>query len=493
MTPAQRKIKGWRENPVQFVYDNFKVDLDKWQVEALQRLGGSFNPRRRFAMKACTGPGKSAVLAWIGWLRLACYGDKGKHPKGAALSGEGRDNLRDNLWSELSKWQQRSEFLKTAFKWTGERIAAVDHPETWFLAARSYAKDADTEAIGRSLSGLHGEFPFLLLDEIGGMPVTVGQKAAQIFTGGPLDALIAGAGNPTTTDGLLYHVCVTERDFWDVVTITADPDDPNRTPRVDIEHAREQIKLYGRENPWVMATILGLFPPSGINSLFGLDEVERAIGRQLKEQEYNFVEKRIGVDVALYGDDRTVLFPRQGLAAFPPIIMRSQEPADISARLINEKLNFGSEREFVDDTGGWGSGVISHFRMAGYSPHSVQAAGSASNEKMYNKRAEMWFRMRDWLRSGGCLPNTREIIAELTTTQYSMKNGKMLLEPKEIVKKRLGRSPDLADALSMTFALPDRPRNLPGITDKQGKARTEYDPIGLVANSSAVREYDPFA
>jgi hypothetical protein len=52
-----------------------------------------------------------------------------------------------------------------------------------------------------------------------------------------------------------------------VVSITADPDDPKRTPRVDIEWAREQIKLYGRENPWVMAYILGLFPPGSINAL----------------------------------------------------------------------------------------------------------------------------------------------------------------------------------------------------------------------------------
>jgi phage terminase large subunit len=476
MTPAQRRIKGWQENPCKFASDLFGITLDAWQEDALLKLSGlGFRPRRRLVLKACTGPGKSALLAIVGWHRLFCYGGIGQHPKGAALSGEGFKNLKDNLWAELIKWGSRSEIIKAAFTWNNERIAAIDHPETWFLSARSYAKDADAEAIGRSLSGLHSEFPFLLLDEIGDMPIAVGQKASQIFTGGVRDGLIAAAGNPTSTDGLLYHACVTEAALWDIITITADPDDPKRTPRVDIEHAREQIKLYGRDNPWLMATILGLFPPQGFNALFGIEEVERAMGKHLKENEYNFVEKRIGVDVALYGDDRTVLFPRQGLASFMPDVLRTQEPADISAKLILKRNAFESDQEFVDDTGGWGSGVISHYRAAGYSPFAVQAAGKAPDDRYHNMRAYMWFQMHEWLKAGGALPNVPELKAELTTPRYTMKNGKFLLEPKEEIKKRLGRSPDLAEALAQTFVLPDRPKNLYGHAQPMPRAITEYD------------------
>lgn len=463
MTDAQkraaRRIRGWRENPPQFAYDHFKVDMDPWQLEALRASGGStFNPRRRLSMKACTGPGKSAVLAWIGWYRLACYGFKGEHPKGAALSGEGRENLRDNLWAELSKWQQRSEYLKGAFTWTKERIYANDHAEDWFLAMRSYAKDATPETIGTALSGLHSKFPFLLLDEKGRMPVSVGQKAAQIFTGGVTDALIAGAGNPVSTSGLLYHVSQLERSLWTIITITADPNDPRRTTRVDLEHVNEMIRLYGRDNPWVMATILGEFPPGGLNKLISIEEVEKAQERTLDAKLYNFIQKRTGTDVALYGDDRTVIFKRQGLmGAHTPEIMRTQEPAEISARIITVKGDFAQEIDFIDDTGGWGSGVISHLRSTGQSPVGVQSAGKADDHKFYNKRAEMWFRIRDWLRAGGSLPKVAELNAELTVPEYTMKDGKLLMQPKELVKKVLGRSPDIADALSLTFALPDMP------------------------------------
>lgn len=474
-----RDLKRWAESPHQFAHEELKLNLDEWQVEGLKKIGGSPKPRRRIGFKACTGPGKTLELAVIGWLRLLCYGRSGQHPKGAALSGEGRDNLRDNLWSELFKVQQRSEKLKLMFKWGAERISSVHHPETWFLAARSYPKDANAEAIGHSLAGLHSPFPFFLLDEIGRMPPAVGQKASQIFTGGVIDGLIAGAGNPTSVDGLLYHICTTEAAFWDIITITADPNDPKRTPRVDKQHAEEQIKLYGRDNPWVMSTILGLFPPGSINALFSVDEVEKAQKVHLHESLYQFVEKRIGVDVALYGDDRTVMIPRQGLAVFSPeiVIMRTQEPEKISAKLIDLKLATGSDREFIDDTGGWGSGVISHYKLAGYNPVRVQAAGEATDKRFYNKRAEMWFRGREHVRAGGALPNLPEAVAEFTTTEYTMKDGKMLLIPKDMVKKKLLRSPDIADAFMQTFALPDNPRRMHRAVGgpQEGKAITESE------------------
>lgn len=173
-------------------------------------------------------------------------------------------------------------------------------PETWFLSARSYARDADSAAIGRALSGLHGQFPFVLLDETGDMPEAVGKTAQQIFTGNPTDALIAQAGNPTSTNGLLYATC--SAGGWNVITITADPDDPKRTPRVSVEHAREMIETYGRDNPWVMATILGLFPPSGFASLLGIEDVKAAMDRHYTEQDYDFAARILGIDVAREGD-----------------------------------------------------------------------------------------------------------------------------------------------------------------------------------------------
>ena len=440
---ASSVIREWRERPVKFVRDMFKVDPDEWQKDALESLGGPLTTRRRLAMRACTGPGKSAVLAWIGWHRLSCFASQGEHPKGAALSGEGRDNLSDNLWAELSKWRERSEFLKAAFTWNKERIYANDHPSTWFLSARSYAKDANEDAIGTSLSGLHSKFPFVLLDETGNMPVIVGKKASQIFTGNPTDALIASAGNPTSTAGLLYFICTTERGITHVITITADPDDPKRTPRVDIEHAREQIRLHGRDNPWVMATILGEFPPQGFNQLLSLEDVEAAMKLNYKEPDFIKIQKRLGVDVAREGDDRTVLFPRQGLVAFPPQVMRNADGPQIAARVALIRKEQDIEVEYFDTTGGHGWSAFDHLKATGHTPIPVNFSGEADEKTFYNKRAEMWWRMADWVKRGGSIPpGLTEIVPELTSATYTHKNGRFILEPKENIKTKIGRSPD---------------------------------------------------
>lgn len=476
---AASKIKEWRDNPVMFIRDQFKVEPDAWQADALMHMAGNKDWRKRLGMKSCTGAGKSSLLAWVGWYRLTCFAKVGEHPKGAAISGEGWDNLRDNLWAELAKWQSKSEFLMSAFQWTKEQIFAKEHPQTWFLSARSYPKDADSEAIGRSLSGLHSKFPFILLDEIGDMPLAVGQKAEQIFTGGVEDALIAAAGNPTSSSGLLYEICTKLRQSWEIVTITADPDDPKRTPRVDVEHAREQIKLYGRDNPWVMATILGEFPPSGFNTLLSVEEVEAAMSRRNDDIQHS--QKRLGVDCARFGDDRTVIFPRQGLMAYKPVEMRNARSNEIAARVLMAKAKWGSELEFIDDTGGYGSGVVDSMIQAGQGPVPVNFAGKATDPKYNNKRAEMWFRMSEWVKRGGCLPKMPELVKELTAPSYTFINGKFALEKKEQIKDRLGFSPDYADALALTFALDELPgtSQLDAVRSRfeRSQVRHEWNPL----------------
>lgn len=484
MTPAEQaveRIRRWRVDPVSFVVDNFCTEPDPWQHDALAAAGGPFNPKRKLCMKACTGPGKSAVLAWLGWHRLACFAAKGEHPKGAALSITG-DNLKDNLWAELSKWQSRSRFLQAAFTWTKEKIYANEHPETWFLSARSFAKDANAEAIGRALSGLHSKFPFVLLDETGDMPTAVGKAALQIFTGNPTDAAVIQAGNPTSTDGLLYESCVTAAASWRVITITADPGDPKRTPRVSVEHAQEMIDTYGRDNPWVMATILGLFPPAGFRSLLGIEDVEAAMNRHLRDDQYEFAARVLGVDVAREGDDSSVIFPRQGLAAFPPIVMRNVDSLHGAGQVMRKQDDWQADGVFVDNTGGFGGGWIDRMVQMGCSPIGIHFAAKADDVRYANKRAEMWFKMAEWVKSGGALPNIPALKPELTVPTYSFKGDQFMIEPKEQIKKRLGRSPDLADGLALTFAYPvvARPRG----------------PLahlaGLAAGPAVVRDYDPF-
>jgi phage terminase large subunit len=107
--------------------------------------------------------------------------------------------------------------------------------------------------------------------------------------------------------GPLYWACTRAADQWKVISITGDPDDPKRSPRIPLEHARAQIEQYGRDNPWVMTNILGLFPPSSPNSLIGPDEVREAMRRSYPAHQIGHAAKVLGVDCARFGDDTSVI------------------------------------------------------------------------------------------------------------------------------------------------------------------------------------------
>ena len=482
---ASLRIREWRHNPVKFVRDVFHAEPDAWQFDVLMMaVNTAHEGRHRIAMKACAGPGKTAVLAWLGWWRLFCFAAKNEHPKGAAVSITS-DNLKDNLWAELARWQNESPMLLHAFTWQKERIFAKDHPETWFLSAKGWSKSSDMDAIGRTLSGMHSRFPFYLIDESGDIPPNMVRSAEQGLTSCE-DGLIVTAGNTTSQAGLLYEVCTSGRAGldgkarWEVVSITADPDDPKRTPRVDIEWARENISKYGRDNPWVMAFILGQFPPGSINALLSVEEVEKAMNLHPRPEAYEWAQKRLGIDVARFGDDRTIIFPRQGIVAFTPREMRhardSAVSVDIANATITKKIEWGSEMEFFDDTVGWAHGAIDFMRAAGYSPTPVAFDRPSANPRYANMRAQCWMMMAEAIKAGMSLPNVPGLVAELTSPTYFFSSGKFQLEPKDQIKKRLGKSPDLADALALTFAIPDMPaaKSMPFNLNK-AKA-SDYDP-----------------
>lgn len=482
---ASQRVREWRHDPIKFVRDVFHAEPDPWQLDTLALAGKP--GRKRIAMKACAGPGKTAVLAWLGWHRLACFAAPNEHPKGDAVSITS-DNLRDNLWAEMARWQNESPFLLSAFTWQKERIIANDHPETWFLAAKGWSKAADLETIGRTLSGLHSRFPFYLIDESGDIPPRMIKSAEQGLTSCE-DGLIITAGNTTSQTGLLYDICTRNRGAsedgkYEVVSITADPDDPKRTPRVDIEWARQQIALYGRENPWVMAYVLGQFPPGSINALLSVEDVEKAMNQHPRLETYDWAQKRLGIDVARYGDDRTVIFPRQGIVAFMPDVMRhardSAVSVNIASRVMAKKMEWGSEMEFFDDTVGWAHGAIDVMRAAGHSPVPLLYHGPSPDPRYFNMRSYMWAKMAEWVKNGGSLPPLPEMVGELTQPTYFFQEGKMRVEEKEQIKKRLGKSPDLGDALAETFAAPDQPGSMANLGGIKKSAPKEYDPYASV-------------
>lgn len=445
------KITAWRRDPVLFVREVFEVEPDAWQVEFLQK----FARGQRIAAKACKGPGKTAVLAWCCWWFLVVYPD----PKIAATSITG-DNLRDGLWAEMAKWQNKSQTLLALYQWTATRIYLKERMNVWFMSARQWAKGASAEQQANSLAGLHGDYILFVIDEAGGVPdaVMAAAEAALANAGTEVNpdaiAKLLICGNPTHLSGPLYRACSSERHLWDVIEITGDPDAPNRSPRISIKWAREQIEKYGRDNPWVLVNVFGRFPPSSINALLGPDDVNAAMKRTIVRTAYEHSPKALGVDVARQGDDRSVLFPRQGLVAFKPKVLRIPNLRQVAGHVAIAIGKWEPDGVNVDATGGFGWGVIEPLQEWGHGVNPVQFSEKAYSNQFFNRRSEMLWNMAEWVKAGGCLPNIPELVPELTALTYTFKGDKIYVISKEEIKDLIGVSPDLADGLALTFAVP---------------------------------------
>lgn len=455
MSLAASRIREWRERPDVFVRDVFGIEPDLWQLEALHAFPGT----PRTALNACKGPGKTAVLAWLAWNFLLTR----LHPKIAATSITA-DNLSDGLWTEMAKWQARSELLQATFQWTKTRIFAKDHPETWWMSARTWPRSGSKDQQADTLAGLHADNLLFLIDEAGGIPdaVLAAAEAGLANTVGENEAHIVIAGNPTHLEGPLYRAATSERHLWKVVEITADPDDPKRTPRVSAQWAREQIEKWGLDNPWVLVNVFGKFPPASINALIGPDEVREAMQRTVALAEIRDLPVIFGVDVAREGIDASVIYRRQGRVAFDPIVLRNVNGLQGAGRVAQEWDAHDADACFVDNTGGFGASWVDQLRVLNRDPVPVHFASRATDDRYVNKRSEMLFEAAQWVKDGGCLPNDPLLLGEMVACEYYFKGDKIAVIEKDQVKAKIGRSPDHFDALGLTFAYPVAPRGFDG-------------------------------
>lgn len=445
---AAGKIQLWHDRPDVMVRELFDATPDPWQEEDLI----AFPHTQRYASQACKGPGKSTLLAWMGWNFLLTR----PHPNCAATSISAA-NLKDGLWKEMAKWYGRSPLLQEMFDVQSDRISLRAHPRTWFMSARSWPRSANKEQQADALAGFHADYLLYLIDEAGGIPDGV-MVAAEAALASGIETKIAMAGNPTHLSGPLYRAATTQARLWRRRIITADPLDPMRSPRVSVQWAQDQIDEHGRDNPWVMVNVLGQFPNASVNALLGPDDVDRVMGLHIPEREYSRAAKAIGVDVARFGDDASVIARRQGIAVLPFTSMRNADSLQGAGRVARLWNDWEADGCFVDDTGGYGAGWIDQLRSLGREPIPVGFATKANDPRFFNKRAEILWALAEAVKAGTALPESPRLRAQLCALQYGYKGDKIILASKDQIKAELGYSPDECDALAVTYAQPLQPR-----------------------------------
>jgi hypothetical protein len=225
------------------------------------------------------------------------------------------------------------------------------------------------------------------------------------------------------------------------------------------------------------------FAASGDDQLMSLTDVNLACKRHLRKDEYTYAAKVMGVDPARFGDDRSVIFCRQGLYAQQPQVFRGLDNMALADKVAQQIELFRPDAVFID--AGNGSGVIDRLRQLHHDVIEVHFSGSPSAARYLNKRAEMWFEMRDWLRAGGAIPDLVDLKQDLAAPTYKFTPAdKIQLESKDDIKSRGLPSPDLGDALALTFAFP---------VYKDHSAQARARAMGLPVIDENPMDYDPYS
>lgn len=466
-------IRGWRFDPIRFVREVLGAEPDGWQANVLNAM----LDHKQIAMLACKGPGKSCLEAWAIWWFLTTR----SHPNVYATSVTG-DNLSDGLWTELAIWRKRAPLLEAQFSWTAEKVALKGHEDTWYAAARTWSKTANAEEQAETLAGKHNDSIMFVMDESGGIPDAVAITAEAILAN-PGDKIILQGGNPSVREGPLWRAAGKERDLWFVQEITGDPEDPNRSPRIDPVWAQKMIDKWGRDNDWVRINVLGKFPKTGSTNLIGDADTTTASQRRIPHRDFRAYPRIMSVDVARHGTDESDIFFRQGPMSWKPKSLRIPDLMLLTDAIAGIIKKWKPHAVFVDANGmGWA--VVDALRRLGYSHLviPVDVTKAAEDPRRYhNKTAECWGRMADWIKTVGQICDDEPFHDELTCRRYGFhpKTQALLLETKKEMKSRGVKSPNKADSCALGFAMDvpmPNPLELSEHTVLQGEEEWDYHP-----------------
>lgn len=354
--------------------------------------------------------------------------------------------LNDILWSEVSKWLSRSPLLSDLFEWQKTKIVFKAAPERWFATARTAAKP-------ESLAGFHDDHLLFVLDEASGIDDNIFEVVEGALTG--FDNKLLMCSNPTRNSGFFKRAFYEDRELYYTKKVSS-----MDSQRVSSAYCQRLIRTYGEDSDVVRVRVLGEFGKEDADGLIALEHVEAAIARDPVYQG----DLVIGVDVARQGNDLTVCAARIGNDLLP---LKKWQHADLMTtcgRVIHlleeimKKYGLKSAKINVDDTG-IGAGVTDRLReVLNEKSLNVQVTACHNGAKARDNRyvnfvTECYFALRERFIAGEItLPRDDDLIAELTTRKFSINSSdKIILEPKDSFKKRIGHSPDRADSVSLAY------------------------------------------
>lgn len=436
-------------DPVGFLYYSFawgQGELagmegpDKWQLEFFEAIAEKLRQDPDASIREATasghGIGKTAVVAW---LILWCMSTRPQ--MSGVVTANTMGQLSTKTWRELALWHKRLVH-RHWFRWSATKFHHVQHPETWFTSATP-----NTEHSSEAFAGMHAKYVLLIFDEAS----AIAKKIWEVSEGAMSTprAYWFVFGNPTLNSGRFKECFTTDKRRWG--TRHVDSRTAKMTNKKELD---EWIRAYGIESDFVKVRILGQFPSAGAMQMIPTGDVERAMLAEIPFEAWCHQPIVLGVDVARYGSDASAIAVRQGRKLH--IVKRYREISTmvLCAKIVETAKEYGGAVAIFVDGVGVGAGVVDRLQMLGHGVIEVNGGATAFDEiRFYNKSAEMWQRMADWIKGGDMPAEDTELRLALTQRDYYYDTKERVqLERKADMRKRGLDSPDSADALCHTFA-----------------------------------------
>jgi hypothetical protein len=428
---------------------------DDWQRDVLGDIGRAMRAGKphgrdpiRYAIASGHGVGKSALVSWLILWAVSTSADA----KGVVTANTERQ-LRTKTWVEVGKWHRlmkRREVMKLGA--TALTSANKDLQNTWRVDMVPWNIRA-TEAF----AGLHnhGKRIALFFDEASAIEDRIWETAEGALTDEDTEILWFVCGNPTRNKGRFKECFHRYRHRWICKQV-----DSRAVRLTNKDQIAGWIADYGEDSDFVRVRVRGVFPQKGPNQFIATAQVEAAIQREPAPDGTadRLAPTVIGVDVARYGDDQSVILVRKGRAVLEIARFRNKDTWEVAQHTAEKMEQWRPDAVFVDG-GGVGGGVVDTLRRMHCPVIEVLFGSKALRDTEYaNRRAEMWGEMRKWLQTGS-LPDDQELTDDLTGPEYSfVRENVIQLERKVDMKARGLASPDTGDALALTFAQPVRSR-----------------------------------
>jgi len=432
----RQALNKYRKNAPLFVREVLGVDPDAWQDEFLAAVS---NGERKISIRSGHGVGKSTAASWA-MLHFVLT----RYPSKVVVTAPTSSQLYDALFAELKRWHKElPDAWRELLDPKTDRIELKASPTEAFISART-SRAEQPEA----LQGVHSDHVMLVADEASGIPESVFEAAAGSMSGH--NAVTILLGNPTKSSGFFFDTHNRLKDEWWTRRVSC-----YDSKRVSDAYIKDMASRYGEESNAFRVRVLGEFPRTDDDTLIGVELVDSAFHRDVETTDTQTVW---GLDVARFGTDATALAKRKGNAVTEIRKWRGLDLMQTTGAVVAEYEAMKPEDrpvEILVDSIGLGAGVVDRLRELNLPARGINVAESPAMGTIYvNLRAELWGKMKAWLEKRDCkIPKDESLLAELVSPRYSFNsNGKMKLESKDEMRKRGIGSPDMADALALTFA-----------------------------------------